>query len=119
MKFLALAYGNFDKMMALSESEMAALGGRCKPYDEDLRRSAKPIVNEGLEWAATSIRPRNGKVVVTDGPFLETKDQVGGVFLIEAKDLAEAVALASKHPAAHLGENLGWGIELRPVAVFE
>jgi hypothetical protein len=54
-----------------------------------------------------------------DGPFLETKEQVGGVFLIEAKDLAEAVAMASKHPAAHLGEGLGWGIELRPVAVFE
>jgi hypothetical protein len=49
MKFLALAYGNIDKMKALSESEMAALGGQCKPYDEDLRRSAKLIINEGLE----------------------------------------------------------------------
>jgi len=62
------------------------------------------------------IRPRDGKPVVTDGPYVETKEQVGGLVIIEAADLNEAVRIASLHPAAHLGEKLGWGVEIRPIA---
>jgi hypothetical protein len=62
-----------------------------------------------------SIRPRQGKVGVTDGPFAEAKELVGGFFMIEAEDMDAAVVIASKHPAAHLGEHIGWGIEVRPV----
>jgi hypothetical protein len=69
--------------------------------------------------AATSVRPRNGKVLITDGPFAETKEQVGAFFIIEAKALNEAIEVASKHPAAHLNEHLGWGIEVRPIQFFE
>jgi hypothetical protein len=54
---------------------------------------------------------------MTDGPFAETKEQVGGFFMIEAKDMDEAMSIASKHPAAHLGEQVGWGIEVRPLGV--
>jgi hypothetical protein len=55
---------------------------------------------------------------VTDGPFTETKEQVGAFFLIEAQDLNEATRVASHHPAAHLGEQVGWGIEVRPIDYF-
>jgi len=74
------------------------------------------VSDDGLEWETTSIRPRNGTVSVTDGPFVETKEQVGGVFVIEARDRNEAILVASRHPAAHVGERLGWGIEVRPIA---
>jgi hypothetical protein len=62
-----------------------------------------------------SVRPRNGKPSVTDGPYVETKEQLGSFFLLEAKDMQEAIQLASMHPAANLGEKLGWGIEIRPI----
>ncbi|HLU38669.1 MAG TPA: YciI family protein [Planctomycetota bacterium] len=116
MKYLCLAYGNQEKMASLSKEEFTALVERCKPMDEELRRSGHLLSVESLEWATTAVRSRNGKVVVTDGPFVETKEQVGGLFVIEARDLNEAIRIASLHPAAHLGEDLGWGIEIRPIA---
>ena len=64
----------------------------------------------------TTIRPRSGKPVVTDGPFAETREKVGGLVVIEARDLNEAIRVASLHPAAHLGEDLGWAVEVRPIA---
>lgn len=118
MKYLCLAYGDKSKMEALSRAEMDALERDCGPYVEDLKKSGHLVSDNGLEWQTTVIRPRKGKASVTDGPFVESKEQVGGAFVIEAKDLDEAVRIASRHPAAHLGENLGWGIELRPVADF-
>lgn len=60
-----------------------------------------------------SLRPRNGKVAVTDGPYAETKEQLGSYFLIEARDRDQAVEIASKHPAARLNAHLGWGVEIR------
>jgi hypothetical protein len=119
MKYLCLAYGNRARMEALSKAEMDALFQECQPFVEDLHKSGRVITDDGLRWETTTIRPRNGKVSVTDGPFVETKEQVGGVFVIEARDLNEAILVASKHPAAHVGEHLGWGIEVRPIAVFE
>ena len=68
---------------------------------------------------ATSVRVRDGKRLVTDGPFAETKELIGGFFVIEARDLNEAIRVASKHPAAHLGERVGWGIEVRPIESYE
>ena len=57
--------------------------------------------------------------MVTDGPFAETKEQIGAFFIIEARDLDEAAEVASLHPAARLGENVGWAIEVRPIDHFE
>jgi hypothetical protein len=64
----------------------------------------------------TTVRARDGKPVVTDGPFVETRDVVASFLLIEARDLNDAIRIASLHPAANLGEELGWGIEIRPLA---
>ncbi len=119
MKYLCLAYGEQKKMDGLTRDEMGALMKACQPHMEELKKSGQLILDEGLNWTSTTLRPRNGKLTITDGPFVETKEQVGGVFIIEARDLNEAIRVASKHPAAHLGENLGWGIEIRPIAVFD
>lgn len=116
MKYLCLAYGDPDKMKALTKAEFEALVARCKLHDAELRKSGHLLQAESLEWGGACIRPRGGKPVVTDGPFVETKEQVGGLVVIEARDLNEAIRVASLHPAAHLGEHLGWSIEIRPIA---
>ncbi|HVO37419.1 MAG TPA: YciI family protein [Spirochaetia bacterium] len=116
MKYLCLAYGDPQKMKALSKGEMDAILRECQPHMEELHKSGHVISDDGLNWETTTIRPRNGAVSVTDGPFTESKEQVGGLFIIEARDLNEAILVASKHPAAHIGEHLGWGIEVRPIA---
>ncbi len=116
MRYLCLAYGDRTRMEALSPSELEALMSECRRHDEELRQSGHLVRVESLGWGATTLRPGHGKVLVTDGPFVETKEQVGGLFVIEARDLNEAIRIASLHPAAHLGHQLGWGIEVRPIA---
>lgn len=116
MKYLCLAYGDKQKMSALTPAEFEALVARCKQHDEELRRSGHFVSAHSLEWDVTTIRPRGGQPVVTDGPFVETRETVGGLILIEARDLNEAIRIASLHPAAHLGEHLGWALEVRPIA---
>ena len=117
MKYLCLAYYDEKKFETLTEAEMAEIGRDCRPLDEDLQRSGHLLEVGSL--AATkdsvSLRPRNGKVTVTDGPYAETKEQLGSYFLIEARDLNEAIQVASKHPAARMNEHLGWGVEVRPI----
>ncbi len=115
MKYLCLAYGDRTRMETLSKREFEALVEQCKVHDEELRKSGHLVLVESLDWGTATVRPRDGKVLVTDGPFAETKEQVGGLFIIEARDLNEAIRVASLHPAAHLGEDLGWGIEVRPI----
>lgn len=66
-----------------------------------------------------TIRPNDGSSKVMDGPFADTKEQVGSFFIVEAGDLNEAVRVASKHPAAQVGEDLGWAVEVRPVERYE
>ena len=116
MKYLCLAYGIQKEMEALSKSEFEALLVKCRVHDEELKKSGHLVSGQSLEWTAMSIRRKNGRVVVTDGPFVETKEQIGGLVVIEAKDLNEAIRIAKLHPAAHLGERQGWGIEVRPIA---
>lgn len=121
MKYLCLAYYDVRKFDALSPAELDAIVSRCPAYDAALRDSGHLIVQAslGAPGATASVRPRNGKPSVTDGPFVETKEQVGGFFIIEARDLNEAIRVASKHPAANLGEQAGWGIEVRPIEGYE
>lgn len=116
MKYLCLAYGDKAKMQKLTPDQFEALVARCKLHDEELRRSGHLVSAESLEWDSVCLRPRGGKTVTVDGPYLETKEQVGGLIVIEAADLNEAIRIASLHPAAHLGEELGWGVEVRPFA---
>jgi hypothetical protein len=114
MKYLCLAYGDPQKMGSLTKAEFAALVEKCKVHDAELRASGHYVSGQSLEWDVTTIRPRGGKPVVTDGPFVETRERVGGLVIIEARDLNEAIRVASLHPAAHLGESYGWAIEVRP-----
>lgn len=116
MRFLLLAYGDRTKMETLSTAEFDALVARCRVHDEELRKTGRLLSVESLGWDTAAVRPRGGKPVVTDGPFAESKEQVGSILVIEAADLEDAVRIASLHPAAHLGEDLGWWIEVRPIA---
>jgi hypothetical protein len=121
MKFLCLAYYDEKKFEALPKDELDAIVRKCKPHDEALYQGGHMMLVASLAAprVSKSVRPRNGKPFVTDGPYAETKEQLGSFFIIEASDLDEATAEASKHPAAHLGENLGWGIEVRPIEFFK
>jgi hypothetical protein len=117
MKFLVLAYYHEKTFEKTSPEEMKAIVAKCEPLDKALEATGKMEMVASL--AATkdtvSVRPRNGKPWVTDGPYVETKEQLGSFFLLEAKDMQEAIRLASMHPAANLNEHMGWGLEIRPV----
>lgn len=116
MKYLCLLYGNQKRVESLSKDEFNALVEKCKVYDAELQRTGAVRSVESLDWDVTTVRPRNGKPTVVDGPFVETRDVVGSFMVIEARDLNDAIRIASLHPAANLGEDLGWGIEIRPIA---
>jgi hypothetical protein len=112
MKFLCLIYYEEQTLDALSTRELDALIDEALAYDEVLRQSGHYLVSEALQpvRTATTVWIRNGKVSVTDGPFAETKEQLGGFILIEARDLDDAVQVASKIPPACLGS-----VEVRPI----
>jgi hypothetical protein len=112
MKYLCMVFLNEKNLEALSETESQALDDESLNYDETLREGGHLLAAQALQSvkAAKTVRIRNGKVLVTDGPFAETREQIGGFLLIEARDLNEAIQLASKTPVIRLG-----GIEVRPV----
>ncbi len=112
MKFLFLIYHDEKTLDALPDGEMQGLVDAALDYDEEIRRSGHYIVSNALQRVRTArtLRVRDGTVSTTDGPFAETKEQLGGFFLIEAKDMDEACEVASRFPPARLGI-----IEVRPV----
>ena len=114
MKYLVLAYGNEAKFNELTKAELAQLVEKCMAYDAELKATGRLVGGGGLGWGSKSMRLHSGKLTVTDGPFVDTKEVVGGLIIIEADDFDDAVRIASLHPAARKGEELGWGIELRP-----
>ena len=105
MKYLCLVYLDEKKLTAVPDRECQACG-------DSLREKGKLVAAEALQGihTATTVRVRNGKVSVTDGPFAETKEQLAGFYLIDANDLNEAIQVASKIPPARVGS-----IEVRPV----
>ena len=113
MRYLCLVYLDERKLDRLSPSERQALAAEALDYDDALRRSGQYVVSNALQpvRTATTVRPGPDKVLVTDGPFAETKEQLGGFILIEAENLDDAIRVASKIPPARLG-----CIEIRPVA---
>lgn len=117
MKYLCLAYYDVDARRALPTGEMKAVVGQCPPRDAALRETGRLIAQAslGAPEATRVIRPRRGRTTVLDGPFTESRELVGGFFIIEAADMDEAVEVASHHPAATLGEAMGWGIEIWPI----
>jgi len=112
MKFLCLAYEEQRALDALSENEWHALRKETLDYVDRLQKSGRLILAQALQSAATAstLRVRSGKLSVIDGPFAETKEQIGGFFLIEAGDFDEAVQVAAQWPSARIGS-----IEVRPI----
>jgi hypothetical protein len=112
MRFLCAVYLEPKTMERLSPAEGTKLDRDSIAYDEELRRNGHYIASDALHHvtAARTLRVRKGKLSVMDGPFAETKEQLGGFILIEARDMDEAVELASKIPMAKHGS-----IEVRPV----
>ena len=105
MNYLCLVYGEEEKIAEISDAE-------CLAYSEEIKSSGHRLGGEALQpvRTAATVRVRNGKVSVTDGPFAETKEQLAGFYLIDAENLDEAVRVASKIPPARVGS-----IEVRPV----
>lgn len=111
MKFICLGYIAEGKWESMSESERNALMDECITYDDYLRKNGHFVGGDALQTArnARTLRWRNEKVVVTDGPYAETKEQLGGILVLEAKDLNHAIELMSKHPGVKAGP-----FEIRP-----
>lgn len=116
MKYICLGYLDENAWEAMSEPERNALMDECFAYDDELRKNGNFIGGEALQSArnAVTLRYRSNKVAVTDGPFAETKEQLGGILLLEAKDLNHAIQLMSKHPGVRIGP-----FEIRPAADLE
>jgi len=112
MKYLCMVIVDEKKLNAMSDSELQALDDESLAFDDTLRKRGHLLAAQALEsvHSATTVRVRSGKVSITDGPFAETNEQIGGFILIEAKDLNEAIQLAAKIPPIRLG-----GVEVRPI----
>lgn len=113
MKFLCLGYIEENKWDRMSKAEQDAMIAECFAYDDELRNNGHFVSGAGLEHARTAktLRWNGSKVMVTDGPYAETKEQIGGLFIMQARDLQQAVELMSKHP----GVRLGGPFEVRPL----
>jgi hypothetical protein len=113
MKFVCLGYIDEQKWDGISEDERNALMDECFAYDDVLRKNGHFAGGEALESAQSgaTLRYQKGKVVVTDGPYAETKEQLGGILILEAEDLKHAIELMSKHPGVKAGP-----FEIRPAA---
>jgi hypothetical protein len=105
MKYLLLVYGEEEKMREVDDLH-------CVAFDQSIRSSGHCIASEALQSVATAttVRVRNGKTAVTDGPFAETKECLAGFYMIEARDLNEAIQIASRIPPAQVGS-----VEVRPI----
>jgi hypothetical protein len=115
MRYLCLIYDDEKKTNALPKAEQEAMFGEYMTFTEGIQKSGQWIGGEALQpvSSATTVRVRNGKISSTDGPFAETKEQLGGYYLINARDLNEAIAVAAKIPSARYGS-----VEVRPVMEF-
>lgn len=113
MKYICLGYIEPMKFENLPESERNALVDACFTYDEELKRKGHFAGGEGLQGpeTAATLRWIDGKVSVTDGPYAETKEQIGGILMLEARDLNHAIQLMSLHPGVKAGP-----FEIRPAA---
>jgi len=116
MKYLLLIYGQEGSWASMTQAQAGAMTEEFGKFTQEITESGKNLGGNRLKpvASATTVRVRDGKRVVTDGPFAETKEQLGGYYLIEAKDLDEAITIAGKIPSARFGS-----IEVRPVFEME
>lgn len=115
MKYLCLIYDDETVWESMPQAESDAYMGEYMAFTDDIRASGQYIAGEALQpvATATTVRIRNGTLSTTDGPFAETKEQLGGFYLIEARDLNEAIQVAAKIPSARVGS-----VEVRPIVDF-
>ncbi len=115
MRYLCLIYDEEKKWAAMSKEAADAVMGEYFAFTEDVKKSGHYVGGEALQpvSTATSVRVRGGKMSTTDGPFAETKEQLGGYYLINAKDLNDALQIAAKIPGAKTGT-----VEVRPIQEF-
>jgi hypothetical protein len=120
VKYLGLAYFTPEKFAAMAPEDVKALVSQCPALDEKMRATGKVLVSASLGDLDTwrTLRPRSGRTHVSDGPYTESKEVVGGLFIIEADSRDEALHIASMHPAAMLGEQGGWAVELIPLDFY-
>src|ERR1051325_3866825 len=113
MKYICLGYIEPNKFESMSESERNAMVDACLTYDDELRKKGHFAGGEALQapQSAATLRWKDGKVAVTDGPYAETREQIGGILILEARDLNHAIQLMSKHPGVKAGP-----FEIRPAA---
>jgi len=113
MKYICLGYIEPNKLENMSESERNAMLDECFAYDDVLRKNGHFAAGEALQaaHAGRTLRWKRGKATVTDGPYAETKEQLGGILVLDARDLEHAVELMSKHPGVKFGP-----FEIRPAA---
>ena len=117
MKYICLGYINEKEWASATEEEQKAMMDDCFAYDDEMKKMGYFVGGEALQGSqnATMLRWRGGKVSVTDGPFAETKEQIGGIMILEAIDLNHAIRLLSNHPSMRLLRERGsW--EIRPAA---
>lgn len=113
MKYICFGYLDVQQWLTLSQGEQHAMMDACFAYDESLKKEGHWVGGEGLQGPETAalVRYRDGKVSVTDGPYAETKELLGGLLVLEARDLNHAIHLISNHPGVKMGP---W--EIRPAA---
>jgi hypothetical protein len=116
MRYLCLIYDDEKRRGTMTKSEADAFTGEYFAFTDAIRKSGHYLAGEALEpvQSATTVRVRNGKLSTTDGPFAETKEQLGGFYLINARDLNDAIQVASKIPSARVGS-----VEVRPIMEFD
>ena len=112
MRYMLLIYDREADWMNLSEAEQGKLYGEYMAFTQDIKKSGHHKAGDPLQpiATATTVRVRNGKAVTTDGPFAETREQLGGYYIVDAKDLDEATSIAARIPSARMGS-----IEVRPI----
>lgn len=116
MQYLLLIYENEARYDTMGEAELGKVLGDYRAFTQSIIQGGQFKAGDALQptSTATTVRVRNGKTAVTDGPFAETREQLGGYYLIEAKDLDEAVSIAARIPSATIGS-----IEVRPIQKFD
>jgi hypothetical protein len=116
MRYMCVIYDEEAKIGAMSKEEGEAFMGEYFAFTDEIKKSGHYLGGEALQpvTTATTVRIRNGKLSTTDGPFAETKEQLGGFYLINARDLNEAIQIAAKIPSARIGT-----VEVRPVVEFD
>ena len=116
MQYMLLIYDDEKKLAAMSDAEQGQFLGAYMEFTRSIKQSGHHRAGDALHPTsmATSVRVRDGKTLATDGPFAETREQFGGYYLIEAKDLDEAIGIAARIPSSRTGT-----VEVRPVVVFD